>query len=311
MELTALLYYRSKLDNHDQAIYDTLVNQWMHFEDIIQIAHPHCDFLTLTRAIHFDYPLLFYINYYNIAYVKSLYKVQIQGSYLYQKEEAKNLLDKCEVWGTYIRDHIPAEIGIKEKALWLHDVILNNVKYGDSNGIRAHNLIGVVKDKEAVCEGISMTYKFLCDLAGIPCIYVIGTLNHSPHGWNMLWVDGGTSFVDVTNDMTQSNTLNRKNFLRSSSEMYGYTWDKQLIPECNLRNLSNSFEIAHNTEEVIGLIKKSHKKDSISICLQFSHPLQDLDFKKLLYTCVLRNPALAFRKITYSLDRQMVFIDKY
>ena len=65
MEMKATLYYRNQLDEHDRRIYDSLVKQWMHYEKNIEIDIPHCDLVKLTQAIHWDYPLLFYINYYN------------------------------------------------------------------------------------------------------------------------------------------------------------------------------------------------------------------------------------------------------
>lgn len=308
MELKALLYYRSRLDEHDQAVYDALVRQWMHFEAFPKLAHPHCDFLTLTRAVHFDYPLLFFVNYYEISFAGAGNGVMLRGSYLYEKEEAKDLLRQCEVWGTYIRDHIPAGIGVKEQALWLHDVLASNTSYGDSNGIRAHNLIGAAKDRQAVCEGIAMAYKFLCDLAGIPCIFVPGTLHGAGHAWNLLWLDGGASFVDVTNDIAHGGTPQRRNFLRSSSEMYGYTWDEQLIPPCRIRNLSHPIATAHNTGEVLALVKALPEKGSLSICLKFGYPLQHSDFKALFRACLVRNPSLALRNMTYSLEAQRIEI---
>ena len=91
MQMKATLYYRSKLDPHDQKIYDELVKKWMSFEQSINIGIPHCEFSRLTQSIHFDYPLLFYINYYHILYTKSLFGITISGNYLYQKEEAKEL----------------------------------------------------------------------------------------------------------------------------------------------------------------------------------------------------------------------------
>ena len=238
MKMKATLYYRSKLDEHDQQIYDVLVEKWMHYEKNICIDIPHAELKTVTQAIHLDYPLLFYINYYQLVYVHVFGKIIIQGSYLYQKEETKTLLDRCEHWGNYILSHKPANIGTVELALWLHDVILNNVKYSSENGMRAHNIIGVISDGAAVCEGISMTYKFLCDLMGISCIYVSGLLNGDHHGWNMVWFNNESSFVDVTNDIRTGNTFGREKFLRSSDQMSGYTWDKELLPECRLRSVN-------------------------------------------------------------------------
>ena len=57
MQMKALLYYRSKLDAHDQSVYDSLVSQWMHFESHIHLPVPHCNLSEIAQAIHFDFVL--------------------------------------------------------------------------------------------------------------------------------------------------------------------------------------------------------------------------------------------------------------
>ncbi len=311
MEMRALLYYRSKLDIHDQGVYDALVDQWMHFKNNIHIPPPNCDFSLITQAIHFDYPLLFYVNYYRIIYSKSFSGINIKGDYVYSESEARILLKKCEQWGNYIYSHTPEGIRTTEKALWLHDVILNNVKYGDSNGIRAHNIVGVVQDGLGVCEGISMSYKFLCDHYDIPCIYVSGTLNGSPHGWNMVWINNEASFVDVTNDITSHfGTFGRSNFLRNSREMAGYAWDSELIPEGRLSNKSVSYVTAYSKKDVIKIITKMKAQEGVGIHLKFNHILSEREIQLLIAACAVRCPILLAKKVLFSKERQMIFIQK-
>lgn len=310
MKMKALLYYRSKLDVHDQKVYDSLVSQWMHFETSIQIPVPHCDASLLIQAIHFDYPLLFYVNYYRVSYSEDRFQMNIKGDYVYRKSEVKTLLQKCEQWADYVYSRAPMNLGMAEKALWLHDVILNNVKYGDTNGIRAHNLIGVIQDGLAVCEGISMAYKFLCDYLDIPCIYINGTLNGMPHGWNMLWINNETSFVDVTNDITlSSGNFGRGNFLRSSKEMAGYSWDTTMIPECRLTNKSNSYSIAYSKNDIIKIVSKMNRSESISIHLEFDHLLSQTEIQLLITTCTFLCPILLLKKVSFSVDNQMLYIE--
>lgn len=201
MKVKTALYYRNKLDEHDKAVYDILADRWMRFHGKINIPTPHCELSKIIKAVHLDYPILFYINYYNVSYSKSSSGTKITGGYLYTKDEAKSFLKSCEEWGNYICGHIPRGLGMKEKALWLHDVLIKNVTYSSADKIKAHNLVGVVAEKRAVCEGIAMAYKYLCDISDIPCIYVSGTLDNERHGWNMVWIDNTPFFTDVTNDI--------------------------------------------------------------------------------------------------------------
>ena len=54
-----------------------------------------------------------------------------------------------------------------------------------------------------VCEGYSKAFQYLCDMGGVPCISVRGTM-HYPNGngghmWNIVTLDGKNYLVDVTN----------------------------------------------------------------------------------------------------------------
>ena len=59
-------------------------------------------------------------------------------------------------------------------------------------------------DHLGVCAGYADTFKFLCDMAGLPCITVCGKgfdrdgMNGDLHAWNMIWIDGSPYWVDVT-----------------------------------------------------------------------------------------------------------------
>lgn len=309
MEMRALLYYRSKLDAHDQAVYDSLVNQWMHFYKCVRIPVPHCDFSRIIDAIIDDYPLLFYINYYKTSYSVSPFGMTIQGDYIYSKDEAEILLEKCRQWGKYIHSHMPSGICTTEKALWLHDVILSNVRYGNENGISAHNLIGVVSDGVAVCEGISKAYKYLCDYADIPCTCIRGTLNGNPHSWNMVWINNEASFVDVTNDIhPEPGEFGRSNFLRKSTEMAGYTWETSLIPECRLTNKSNAYATAHSRHELVKTVLQMDSRESIGIYLDFGHPLTQAEVQMLITICQFRCPSLFTKSMSFSPERQILYI---
>ncbi|MCD7733285.1 MAG: hypothetical protein LUH56_07600 [Oscillospiraceae bacterium] len=59
-----------------------------------------------------------------------------------------------------------------------------------------------------VCEGYSKAFQYLCDLAGLECITVTGTMSGGTgageHMWNVVYLDGVNYLVDVTNSDTGS-----------------------------------------------------------------------------------------------------------
>ena len=61
-------------------------------------------------------------------------------------------------------------------------------------------------------------FKFLCDLEGIPCIFV-----HSEnHQWNMVYIEGKWWHVDVSSlDVSDTNWRSRLTALKEDIEMQG------------------------------------------------------------------------------------------
>ena len=58
-------------------------------------------------------------------------------------------------------------------------------------------------DTNVVCEGYSKAFQYLCDLGGIECYTVTGTMTGGtgagPHMWNIVVLDGKSYLVDITN----------------------------------------------------------------------------------------------------------------
>jgi len=310
MSDTINTYYRSLLDSHDQKVYDDLMNQSMHYSSHILTDKPHTDVEKIVDAVRNDIPLMFYVKYTHFYYGAQQWKFFIKMDYLYPKERAKQLLDECRQWGEYIIGNMPCNINEQQKILWLHDVIVQNVAYGDTNGFQAHNIIGVIKDKTAVCEGISRAYKFLCDLAGIPCICVSGTLGGENHMWNMVWIANGTSFLDVTNDLPQrSGDKKRFNFLRSSVEMYNYHWNRNIIPECQIRNKQDIAVHAKNFNELSEICRKNCNADSLSVYLDFGFKLSGDELSQMIKILFQTNTIPFSKNASYSPESQTIYIN--
>lgn len=80
---------------------------------------------------------------------------------------------------------------------------------------------------EAGSEGIALAYQLLCEQAGLTCMTVQGTLDGSPHWWNLVQAEDTWRHVDVTAGLGQ------EAFLRSDGQMAGqYIWDQESYPAC-------------------------------------------------------------------------------
>ncbi|MBE6543728.1 MAG: hypothetical protein E7675_04955 [Ruminococcaceae bacterium] len=312
MQIKTLQYYRTLLDSHDQGIYDKMFQHWMHFERRFTIPTPHAPLSELIQAVHMDNPMLFYIDYYKVRFTSSIFGLTIEGGYLYEKEEARRYLDECRSWGDYLVGKMPKGLQVHEKALWLHDAVIANVSYGNGDNIRSHNLIGVIADKVAVCEGIAMAYKLLCDLGDVPCIFVSGSHTLGPHAWNMIWVNNGCSFVDVTNDINKigGDRYGRHYFLRKDSEMIGYTWDRKMIPPCKICNKSNCVHEAGSKEELVRIINDNISSSSIGIHLAYAKNMSSAELNLLIGYLSVKCRGVAGRSFSYSEDPLILYINK-
>lgn len=95
-----------------------------------------------------------------------------------------------------------------EKMVAYKDAICERTSYNTNaaNGGASYGdpwqLIYVFDDDAStnvVCEGYSKAFQYLCDLSGIDCYTVTGTMDGGAHMWNIVPMDGVNYLVDVTN----------------------------------------------------------------------------------------------------------------
>ena len=92
----------------------------------------------------------------------------------------------------------------------IHDEFLKRVSYGQKDEGTGDIRGGFIYNK-VFCEGYARTLAYLCQRAGIECIYVVGTASYSgngdggsnapfDHAWNKVKLDGKWYNVDPTNN---------------------------------------------------------------------------------------------------------------
>lgn len=79
---------------------------------------------------------------------------------------------------------------------YFYEWIIQNTDYGRST--YDQDIRSVFLDHVSVCNGYARAFKYLCDMAGIPCVVVEGTANNERHAWNLVTINGSTYWVDVT-----------------------------------------------------------------------------------------------------------------
>ncbi len=108
---------------------------------------------------------------------------------------------------------------------------------------------GALVSKYAASEGFAMALKILCNKLGLDCRVVSGLMSNTAYSWNIIKLENGNYYhVD-----TISYLMGGKLF-KNDSEMEGYWWDAEQLPECAgpaFKDASGENEVP-DTEEVPG-----------------------------------------------------------
>ncbi len=90
------------------------------------------------------------------------------------------------------------------------------------------SVYAALSEGAANSEGLALAYQLLCQQAGLNCQLVQGTVDGSPHWWNLVEVEPELwRHVDVTAAQGQ------EDFLSTDSQIaQRYTWDTERYPAC-------------------------------------------------------------------------------
>ena len=108
-----------------------------------------------------------------------------------------------------------------DKLRILHDAMVRNVIYHDTESRNEHSVLGALLDRSAVCESIAKSFKALCDINHIPSFVLFGWANSGEegfaeldeddedynHAWNLVLLDRNWYVIDVTFDINLSENL--------------------------------------------------------------------------------------------------------
>ena len=222
-------YFYNQLNSNAKSIYSQIVNNF----DLLKAGDKTIDFSNDTAdadtnfqtawdALMLDNPNIFFINTSNITLQsksdRKIWEKTPKYSYKLMPKQGKKYY--MDTWQT--QDEV--ENAIKEvdekakniiasakgsrydKVKYIHDYIVDNAEYDNSDRTNNGNIYGLLIEKNAVCEGYAKTFQYLLDLLDIPNIIVYGeginsNNNAEYHSWNYVQMDNGKWYaVDTTWD---------------------------------------------------------------------------------------------------------------
>jgi len=173
---------------------------------------------------------------------------------------------------TILRSIIKPGTNLIQRALAIHDYIVNNVVYDEDelyrrkSSVISHTAYGAIVEKKAVCEGIAYAFSHLAKKVGINVTVVNGIADGGEHAWNMIQIGSDYYHIDATWDIKNrpdSSVKAYDYFCLCDSDFKTRNWDKKIYPKCtstryNYFTVTKSF--AHDRQQLRDIIQRQFTK---------------------------------------------------
>ncbi len=157
---------------------------------------------TVYRLFTLDHPEVFwyYDGFYATGPSDNIDAINL--GLLADKSQIPAMKKEVETAARRVLDMIPDGALDIEAELIIYRCLTSNLKY-DLTAANAYTLYGALIGKRCVCQGYAEAFQYICYLAGIPCIGIIGEATNSKgvteaHKWNGVKIGNEWYPVDVT-----------------------------------------------------------------------------------------------------------------
>ncbi len=220
-------YYYDILNKEQQKAYYAIKEGLLNLKDSFMVPMlSNKELSDIYFMIRMDCPEIFYSVTFSYKFYDNSTSVELVPKYLFSKDKIKEHRSAMEA---RVKKLSRQAVGLDEKGkeLFIHDFIVENVKYDKLKKEYSHEIIGALGNGVAVCEGIAKAVKILCDELNIWCIVALSDANSDKgikyrHAWNVVRVNGQYYHLDVTFD----NTLSKDGVVRYD---YVNLSDKQIF----------------------------------------------------------------------------------
>lgn len=240
MSTKAENYYYNQLNKEQKKVYYAMKEGLLKMQDSFPVLKlSNRELADIYFMVRMDCPEIFYSVKFTYRYYPDSTAVELVPEYLFTKDKIKEHRQAMQSRVKKLARQAE-KLDEKGKELFIHDFIVNNVKYDKLKKEYSHEIIGALGNGVAVCEGMAKAVKILCDKLGIWCIIALSEANPDKgikyrHAWNVVRINGKYYHLDATFD----NTLSRDDIVRYD---YFNLPDKQIfrdhepviwkVPEC-------------------------------------------------------------------------------
>ena len=292
---SCLNYHYHQLDELEKRAYQKLVAAYrnMEPETFLEGFFRIDRVLKVIEYVYNDNPEFFFVENTKIQYRQRFGGIQVVHNYRYSKQK-KAQYERLILWETkeFLSKWIRPNMSTYEKLLAINGYLAANVTYdqavklalkeetGEAVGCcEDYSIVGPLTKHMGVCHGVAMTAKYLCDVLGIQCMVVMGTVHgKEKHAWNIIYSgkkDRHFYHWDPTYhlDLKGEKELQLGYFLISDQIIQkSRTWDRNFYPACvwnDMDYFQGKRMLIYNKDEVENYILERLKRDELSIAFRY------------------------------------------
>ena len=208
-------YYYNQLNKNQQKAYYAMKTGLQSLAPSFPVPRlEHKELADVYFLLRLDCPEIFYSVSFKYRYYEDSENIEMIPEYLFAKNK---ILDHQKAMDARVKKLVrqAEKMSEKEKELFIHDFICQNIYYDKLKKPYSHEIIGPLGHGVGVCEGIAKSVKILFDTLGIWCMISISERNPEKnikyrHAWTVVRIDGKYYHLDATFD----NTLGRGGTMR-------------------------------------------------------------------------------------------------
>jgi hypothetical protein len=214
-------HFYSKLSLEQRDIYDIILTGLVFQKERIDI--PRREMAEISSIFGYllrENPKIFYTNTFTLSTRSKSTRATVIPDYKYTRSQ---ITEYTELIERHLQnfEHIKYASDF-EKELYVQNYILKNFRYDHNLGELAYNVLGLILNRTAVCQGIAFYVKMVLDHLDVHSLVVYGRGNDPTtgisegHAWNIVRIDGLYYHLDATYNLSLSTRRNRYDYFNLS-----------------------------------------------------------------------------------------------
>lgn len=193
-------YAKSQLAPQEQYVYDQLLAGLRDQAERIQGLYPDTDLIQRAiLALDQDYPEFFWFS--GTGQIETTYlgdkalEAAYVPNYAVAAEDRPQVQAQIDSWTNQFRAGLPTGGDQWETALYVYEYIIDHADY---TVVEDNSIVNIMVEGQGLCGCYAKTAQYLLNSLGIPCAYITGQAGGETHAWNLVWIDGIPTWMDVT-----------------------------------------------------------------------------------------------------------------